>query len=291
MTIYNLGSINIDLVYRVDHFPVPGETLTSDDFSKGLGGKGANQSIAIARAGGDVRHIGAIGEDGRWALDIIAQSGADVRGVTLIDTPTGHAVINVDQAGENTIVLFAGANRALTETQISESLEGATAKDWLLLQNETSLGVFAARLAKSKGMKIAYSAAPFEAEHALEVLPLTDLIAVNEGEAAQLSQALGVDAKDIDVPQLLVTKGAHGVWYRDARGTYEQPVFSVAPLDTTGAGDTFLGYFLAALDGANPVQTALETATAASAIQITRHGAASAIPLRAEVQAFLRAKG
>ena len=131
--IFNLGSINIDHIYRVPHFPAPGETLLSDSYSKGLGGKGANQSVAIARAGGQVVHIGAIGDDALWTRDILISSGVDTSGIEVLESATGHAIINVDQSGENCIVLFDGANVLVSEGQICAALTLAKAGDWLLL--------------------------------------------------------------------------------------------------------------------------------------------------------------
>ncbi len=279
--IYNLGSINIDLVYRVPHFPAPGETLHSSQFTKGLGGKGANMSIAIAKAGGAVKHIGALGADGLWLRDMLVDAGVNIEFIDEINVPTGHAVIYVDDSGENSIVLYSGANTALQESRVKAALENAAAGNWLLLQNEITLGVFAAEIAREKGMKIAYAAAPFEADAVSELIDKVDLIAVNEIEAAQLStMADGVE-------KLLITKGAKGIWYRDSGVVFEQDVFKVTPKDTTGAGDTYLGYFLAGIDAGMAPQPALRRAAAASSIQITCLGAATAIPDLNEVTAFL----
>ena len=287
MAVYNLGSVNIDHVYRVPHLPEPGETLASTSFSSGLGGKGANQSIAVARAGGQVFHIGAIGVDGGWLADLMADAGVDTRFLSVIDVPTGHAIINVDDAAENVIVLYTGANRALTEAMVNEALSGAGSGDWLLLQNETNLGVYAAKAAKAKGMRVAYAAAPFDADAAAAMLPVTDLLAVNDVEAAQLSEALGVDAADLPVPQVLITRGADGATLQSGADEISVDAFKVDPVDTTGAGDTFLGYFLAALDLGRSAKDALTFASAASAIQVTKMGAAVAIPRADEVEAFL----
>jgi len=286
--IFNLGSINIDHIYRVPHFPKPGETRLSDSYSKGLGGKGANQSIAIARAGGQVVHIGAIGEDAVWTRDILAESGVIVDSVAVLDSPTGHAIINVDKTGENCIVLFDGANVLLSEGQISAGLSTANAGDWLLLQNEVSGGRFAARLARAKGMKIAYVAAPFDAENVTEMIDIVDLLSVNEGEAAQVCAALGVSEDEIPVEKLLITRGGNGITFRDGPTLYTQDIFQVTPVDTTGAGDTFMGYFLSELDAGKDPQEALRVAAAAAAIQITKKGTAEAIPLMDEVAGFIR---
>ncbi len=288
MAIYNLGSVNIDYVYRVPHLPEPGETLASTSFNSGLGGKGANQSIAVAKAGGQVFHIGAIGADGGWLADQMASAGVDTRYLSVIDVPTGHAIINVDDAAENVIVLFTGANRALTEEMVNEALSDAGAGDWLLLQNETNLGVYAAKAAKAKGMRVAYAAAPFDAEAAVAMLPVTDLLAVNHIEAAQLSEALAVDAADLPVAQVLITRGADGATLQSGDEVVSVEAFKVDPVDTTGAGDTFLGFFLAALDLGRSAKDALTFASAASAIQVTKVGAAVAIPAADEVEAFLK---
>lgn len=290
MAIYNLGSVNIDHVYRVPHLPEPGETLASTAFESGLGGKGANQSIAIAKAGGQVFHIGAIGADGGWLADQMVAAGVDTRHLAVVDVPTGHAIINVDEAAENSIVLYSGANFSLTEAMVNTALSGAGTDDWLLLQNETNMGVYAATLAKSKGMRVAYAAAPFDAEAAVAMLPVTDLLAVNHIEAAQLSAALGVEIADIPVPQVLVTYGAKGASLRTADEVVSVDAYTVEPVDTTGAGDTFLGYFMASVDMGRSVKDALTFATGASAIQVTRTGAAAAIPVAGEVEEFLGAQ-
>ncbi|MHA1127427.1 MAG: ribokinase [Alphaproteobacteria bacterium] len=287
MAIYNLGSVNIDHFYRVPHLPAGGETLASSDFSSGLGGKGANQSIAVARAGGQVFHIGAIGDDGGWTRTALADAGVDTRHVLTVEVPTGHAIIYVDDAAENVIVLASSANLALTEAQVDAALDGAGADDWLLLQNETNLGIYAAKTAKAKGMLVAYSAAPFDADIAREMLPYTDLLAVNEVEATQLSNALGVAAADLPVAQVLITRGAEGASLQTGANRIDVDAFKVTPVDTTGAGDTFLGYFMAAIDQGQPAKDALTLAAAASALQVMKMGAATAIPKADEVAGLL----
>ena len=285
MTIYNLGSINIDHVYAMERLPKPGETLAATDLTTGLGGKGANQSIAIARAGGQVVHIGAIGPEGGWTRDALREAGVDTENLREVATPTGHAMITVDRAAENAIVLFPGANREIAEDQIAQALAPAAPGDWLLLQNETNGGAFAARLARDAGLRVAYCAAPFDRQAVAGMLPLTDLLSVNEGEAAALEAALPAEAL-ADVARL-VTYGAKGAAHIDGDKWQGVAAFPVTPIDTTGAGDTFLGYFLAAIDTGKHVPEALRLASAAAALQVTRKGAADAIPTRAEVDAFL----
>lgn len=289
MTIYNLGSINIDHAYHVPNLPRPGETVAATALITGLGGKGANQSIAIARAGGQVTHIGAVGPDGGWTVEALRAAGVDTGAVRVIDVPTGHAMITVDAAAENAIVLFPGANSRIDEEQVSAALQKAGPGDWLLLQNETNGGVAAARAARAKGLRVAYCAAPFDADAVAEILSFVDLLAVNEGEAAQLRADLPRAA--LEGCDLLVTYGARGAAYIAADQTVKTRAFKVDPVDTTGAGDTFLGYALAGFDDGMTVEAALRRASAAAALQVTRAGAAEAIPLACEVAEFLAAQG
>lgn len=286
MAIWNLGSINIDHVYRVPHLPAPGETLSALDYSQGLGGKGANQSVAAARAGAICHHIGAIGPGSDWVLDELAGYGVDLAHVTVGRVPTGHAIINVDPQAENSIVIYPGANRAMTAEMLAAALAGADAGDSLLLQNETSDQAEAAAMAAAKGLRVIYSAAPFDIASVRAVLPHVTLLVMNEIEAEQLRAAEG------RLPSLdcIITKGAQGAeWISPTTAPIMLPAFKVTPVDTTGAGDTFIGTLAAALDLGLAPEAAMRRASAASAIQVTRPGAAQAIPTAAEVDAFLNA--
>ena len=287
MAIFNLGSINIDYVYRLDSLPLAGETVAAQSLIVGLGGKGANQSIAIAKSGGNVRHIGAIGEGTQWATAKISDAGVDVSQVKTVEAPTGHAIINVNSAAENAIVLLEGANGTITTDQIDSALDAAAEGDWLLLQNETNNGLYAAQTAQALGMKVAYSAAPFSKEAVAEILPYADLLAVNEIENEAIRTELPEAAALLSKMLVLVTKGAAGAECIDGTTITKVPAFKVAPVDTTGAGDTFLGYFLASLDSDASMEEALKRAAAASAIQVTREGAADAIPDVLEVTEFM----
>lgn len=290
MTIFNLGSINADHFYRLPHLPLPGETLAATGYDRGLGGKGANQSVAAARAGAVVRHIGATGADGAWMRAELAADGVDCTHVAKVDLASGHAIIMVDASGENSIVLFPGANRAVPLNAVEEALATAAPGDWLLMQNETSAQVEAVALAKARGVKVAYSAAPFEAEAVRKVLADLDLLLLNAVEAAQLCAALGTTLEALPVKAVCVTHGAKGAVWHDLTGktVQEQPAFQVTPVDTTAAGDTFAGYLVAGLaEGMSPPQ-ALRLAAGASALKVTRAGTAAAIPTRAEVDVFLK---
>lgn len=288
--ILNFGSINIDHVYRVENLPRAGETLLSKSYDKFLGGKGINQSIAIAKAGGEVQHIGLVGNDGDWALQQIEMLGVDTETIERIKGSTGHAIITVDDEAENQIVIESGTNQHYTIVMITTALEKANPEtDWVLLQNETNLTSEIAKSAKERGFKVAYAAAPFIAKTTVALLPFVDLLAVNEGEAAALSKYLGVTLDEIPVRQLLITMGASGSELREANGEKTScSAFRVDAVDTTGAGDTFLGSFLAQLSQGQSSETSLRYASAASAIQVTREGAATAIPVKQDVDMFLK---
>ncbi|WP_151718952.1 ribokinase [Gemmobacter serpentinus] len=284
MTIYNLGSINIDHVYRVPHLPAPGETLSALAYDQGLGGKGANQSVAAARAGAHVIHIGAIGPNSDWVRDDLRRYGVDLAALSVLDMATGHAIINVDPAAENAIVIYPGTNRALTAGMVEAALAVAQPGDTLLIQNETSAQAEAAALAAARGLRVIYSAAPFEIDAVQAILPHVSLLVMNEGEAEQLRTALGA------LPPLdcIITKGAKGAeWISAGSEPLFVPAFKVDPVDTTGAGDTFIGTLAAALDLGMTREDAMRQASAASALQVTRAGAAQAIPARSEVEIFL----
>lgn len=287
--ILNFGSINIDHVYSVPHMPAPGETLSATDYNKFLGGKGVNQSVAAHKAGAEILHAGAVGDDGAWALERIVDLGLRTDAISESAQATGNAVIYVDNAGENQIVILGGANLSLTLENVCDAIEFHSAPgDWVILQNETNLIQEIAVYARDTGRKIAYSAAPFIEKDAVPMIELIDLLAVNEGEAAALSKALGKPLKEVGLSGLLITKGADGAALFLDGVEFSQAAFPVNPVDTTGAGDTFVGSLVARLDLKDDPEAALRYAAAASALQVTRPGAASAIPEHSEVIEFLK---
>lgn len=292
MTVWCLGSINIDHFYTLPHLPQPGETLAAADYRTGLGGKGANQSVAAAKAGSRVVHIGAVGAEGVWARDRMAGYGVDISAVRVDAGPSGLAIINVDAAGENAIVTFAGANRTHRLAEVAAALARAVPGDLLLMQNETNLQAEAAELGKARGLRVLYSAAPFAAEAVRAVLGSASVLVMNRGEAEELERALGRKLAELPVDGVLVTLGGAGAVFHDiaAGRTVEMPAFRVAVADTTGAGDTFAGYFAAGLDQGMDTAAALRLASAAAAVKVTRAGTADAIPDRAEVDGFLEAR-
>jgi len=189
MTIWNLGGINIDHIYEVPHIPAPGETLDGSEHQVFLGGKGANMSVAAARAGAHVRHIGAVGQDGQNMTDRLMEYGVDTRGILNVEIATAHAIIFVAPDGENAIMVYPGANRDIPLNHIKQSLTQAETGDWFICQNEVNHQIETAKLARDMGLNVAYAAAPFDAAITKDILPYLDFLILNEVEAEQLKQA------------------------------------------------------------------------------------------------------
>lgn len=286
MAIWNLGSINMDIVYSVPHIPMPGETLSSFDRNVFLGGKGTNMSVAAARAAAHVHHIGAVGEDGRWALQRLLEYGVDTRNIAVLDTETAEAIIMVDPQGENAIILHPGANAEIPQVTLQAAMAEAETGDWLIIQNETNLQRTAAEMGKKLGLQVAYAAAPFDADRVQAVLPYLDFLILNAIEADQLQTATGQAPEDLPLRDVIVTRGSKGADWYGTNGKEHFPAIKVDPVDTTGAGDTFTGYVLAGLDRGMPMGQAIRQATKAGALMVTRHGTADVIPDLSEVQAF-----
>ena len=288
--ILNIGSLNLDYVYAVPHFVEAGETLLSSRRDVFPGGKGLNQTVAAARAGAKVYHGGAVGADGDMLLDLLKSAGADVSAVARVDVPTGHAIIQVSPQGENAIIILGGANRAVSDETVTAALDKVGPGDILLLQNEINGLDRIIRRAAEKGLRILFNPAPMES--AVKDLPLAllDTLVVNEGEGKAL--AGDMDALKAAYPdqKILLTQGSRGATLWTGSELLFQPAFPVQAVDTTAAGDCFLGYYAAALAEDLPYAQALQLAAAASALAVQKQGAAPSIPLRAEVEAFLREK-
>ena len=284
--IWNLGSINADNFYYLRHLPKPGETIAAEEFRQGLGGKGANMSVAAARAGARVMHIGAVGPDGKWAVERLLEYGVETQHIHMINMPTGHANICVAEDGENSIVLFAGANHEVNDRIIGAALAEASPGDFLLMQNETLGQEFAAPTAKTLGMRVVYAAAPFEAEVVADVMADVDLLVLNEGEAAELEEVLGQSLEQLPIDDIIVTLGADGCKWVSNKGKSEEifPAYPVEVVDTTGAGDTFTGYLVAALDRGLSMQSAITLGMQAAALMVMRKGTADVIPDLKEIQ-------
>ena len=287
--IINFGSINIDHVYRVPHLVKPGETLSSLDLVTGLGGKGANQSVAIARAGVSVAHVGRVFKGDRWAVELLASTGVDTDNIALIEGASGHAIIQVDDQGENAIVLHGGANQSFSIADIESALNHNQQARYLLMQNETNLLAEAFELAQAKGIKIVLNPAPMTDN--IKDLPLAklDTLIVNQGEAEALCGAADIDQMTQQMAALapqtrvVVTLGGDGAMLLANGEVTHINSPSVDVVDTTGAGDTFVGYFLAGVAEGMNDHNALQRACLAGSIAVTRQGAITAIPDRSEV--------
>lgn len=300
MTVYNFGSINLDHIYRLDHFVRPGETRESTNYQRQIGGKGANQSVALARAGAHVKHVGVINHNDHKILDKLSLWGVDTGLISQLDVPTGHAIIQLNRNAENAIILFRGANHSLTKEQVNTALSEAKLGDWVLIQNETNLVKYIASKAQRMGLKVAFNPAPMDVDLTKSIMSLVNLLVVNEVEATDLigsNSTIEVFEKVLPevYPNLsvLMTLGKSGVRYfeKQSQGSKKDsvsiPAFSVKALDTTAAGDAFIGFFLSSVvDGENVLQ-AMTRACAASAICVTKMGAAVAIPMSEEVNQFL----
>lgn len=293
MKVLNIGSMNLDLVYSVDHIVQPGETEASTALDTFLGGKGLNQSMALAKAGVEVYQGGMIGEDGQPFLDACAEYGVKADYIRTVPGKSGHAVIQRDKNAQNCILLYGGANQMLTEEYVDSVLADFSAGDILLLQNEVNQMPYIVEKAYEKGMQIALNPSPFNEKLDAVDMSKISIFLMNEVEGNQIT---GLTDPDEIITEMLVrfpkakivlTLGKDGAVYADAEQKHFQPVFKVQAVDTTAAGDTFSGYFLAGLLDGMSVPDILKMSAKASSIAVTREGAVPSIPYRNEVMEAL----
>jgi len=289
MKILNFGSLNVDHVYAVDHFVRPGETLAGLRYDRFCGGKGLNQSIALAHAGARVYHAGKVGPDGAWLKERLKRAGVNTSLVEVINGPSGHAIIQVNRDGENSIILYGGANQAITPENAAKILRHFSSGDYLLLQNEISSVPAIMKCAARAGLKIVLNPAPMTRALLKYPLKLVSCFILNEIEGADLTgekvpgRILSAMMKQYPKAATVLTLGAQGVLYGEAGRVLKVPAVKVKPVDTTAAGDTFIGYFLSDLAAGRDPEEALRTACRAAAICVTRPGAADSIPKRSEL--------
>lgn len=290
--ILNFGSLNYDYVYSLDHIVKPGETISSSAFQVFCGGKGLNQSVALARAGASVYHAGLVGNDGDMLLAACDESGVNRQYVRRCDTKTGHAMIQVDSAGQNSIVLFGGANQRNSCEYVRKVFSEFCEGDYLLLQNEVNLLNFMIEEAYSKKMKIILNPSPFDDKVRKCDLNKISIFIMNEVEGAQITGKESPDGildemiKRYPNARVVLTLGKEGVIYRDANHQYTHGIYEVEVSDTTAAGDTFTGFFLASIFNDGEIREALHIASAASSIAVSRKGAMSSIPCKRDVDEF-----
>ena len=297
MKVLSFGSLNIDNTYTVPHFVSRGETLSSLDMKVFTGGKGLNQSVALARAGASVYHAGAIGNDGLFLLDELRASGVNTDHVLVRDDiKTGHAIIQNNVDGDNCILLFGGANQSITREQADVVISQFAAGDYLVLQNEINELSYIMERADKQGMIIVLNPSPMNEKILSLPLDLVDIFMVNEVEGGQiLGKELSDDFSGADMAKALLarfpearivlTMGSRGSMYIDKEICVSQNIYKVKAVDTTAAGDTFTGYFIAGLIEGLPMKETMDRASRASAITVTRKGAAPSIPTKDEVEA------
>ena len=293
MKVLTIGSMNIDHVYTVDHIVQPGETLTTASMNIFLGGKGINQSMALAKAGAEVYHSGMIGNDGTLFLEACKEYGVNSDYIRKINEKTGHTIIQVDKNAQNCILLYGGANQCLTEEFVDEVLSNFDENDILLLQNEVNLLPYIIDKAYEKGMQIALNPSPFNEKLNECDMKKISIFLLNEIEGGQITglsdpdEIIGKMQEMFPDAKIVLTLGKDGAVYVENGEKYFQPIFKVQAVDTTAAGDTFTGYFLAGLIEGIPVPEILRRSAKASSIAVTRPGAVQSIPYKEEVLAAL----
>lgn len=291
MKVLSFGSLNVDYVYALDHFVQAGETIAASGRSIHRGGKGLNQSVALALAGAETYHAGRLGQDGLMLRDWLVRNGVDVS-LTEIDPeiPSGHAIIQVVPSGQNSIIILAGTNGSITEDFVDRMLASFGPGDWMLLQNETSCRDYAIRRAAEKGLKVALNPSPMTDELASSpALADVTYFILNEIEGKAVTGETDPDRICLAMKEkypngiIVLTLGSDGVVYYDGERRLSHGIYPVKAVDTTAAGDTFAGFFLATLANGGDPETALQRASKASAIAVTRPGASDSIPSLREV--------
>ena len=293
--IYNFGSINVDYVYAVESIVRPGETISAIGLQTFPGGKGANQTVAMCRAGAKVVHVGQVGKDTEWMQELLAKEGADVSNVLVSnDTPGGCAIIQVEKSGQNSIIVLGGTNQCIPETLVEDVLSKASPSDWLTLQNELNLTPLAMKAAKAHGLKVCFNPSPLTNAIAAYPLDCVDLLIVNEDEAAVLA-GLSIGALPENAaasifaryctPMICITLGSKGAMlFKNGGNPIRQDAFKVKAVDTTGAGDTFTGYLLAGIADGLELDKAIRRAALAASISVGRNGAIPSIPYAEDLE-------
>ncbi len=297
MNVLIFGSANIDHVYQLPHLVRAGETISSAHYARNAGGKGFNQAIALAKSGVQAHFAGAIGPDGAFLREMLNAHGVNTAHLQTLDVPTGHAIIQVDGQGQNAIVLYGGANEAVTEDQIDAVLADFAPGDWLLLQNEISCGAYLLEKAAQRGLHVALNPSPFAENLRNWPLGHVSLFLLNEVEGRDMT---GYTAPDdiLDEMQelypearIVLTLGEDGAAYAHGNVRIYTDAIPADAADTTAAGDTFTGYFLQGLMSGKEMAGVLHMAAQAASIAVSRPGAAQSIPTMDEVAAALHGEG
>jgi ribokinase len=295
MKILNFGSLNVDYFYQVEHLVLPGETISSDNLRITTGGKGLNQSIALSKAGIKPFHGGAIGKtDGAMLKDFLVNNGVNVDFVEVFPGSSGHAIIQVDQYGQNCIVLFGGANQQIDHAFTDRVLSNFDNGDILLLQNEISSTAYIMEMAYKRGMKIYFNPSPANSKLSEYPLHYVDTLILNEVEGEQLAGQNNVNyildslISKYPTTKIVLTLGERGVAYGDKDKREYCGIYKNTVVDTTAAGDTFTGYFIGCVAKGMDIKYSLKFASAAASITVSRLGAACSIPSLEEVESFMK---
>lgn len=292
MKILNFGSCNIDYVYSLDHIVKIGETQTTHRLETFPGGKGLNQSVALAKAGAKVYHAGCVGKDSEMLADTLAKNGVDISYLQTVDAKNGHAVIQVSDKGENSIFLYPGSNEMISEAFVDSVIKDFDAGDFLVLQNEINNVDYIVNKAYEREMCIILNPSPFNKRiYDIDFNKLSYIV-LNEVELGEISgntqpkEGLTYLKNKYPWLKVILTLGENGSVFTDGEVELYQSAFKIKVVDTTAAGDTFMGYFVAELSKGTDYAKALKIASAASAITVSREGAAPSIPKRSEFEAM-----
>lgn len=277
-------------MYQLRHLVRKGETIASTNYQKNEGGKGFNQAVALAKAGQKVYFAGAIGTDGLFLRDCLNEYGINTRYLEVFDIPTGHAVIQVDENGSNSIILYGGANQRITEEMVERVLDEFDSGDVILIQNEINGGEMILKEAVRRGLRIVLNPSPMTPEIHNWPLERVEWLILNEIEAEDLTGEKDPD-KMLDAflhlcpdSHIVLTLGEKGAICAYGRDRVRQNAIPTKAVDSTAAGDTFTGYFLQTILNGGTVETALVRAAHAAAITVSRQGAAVSIPVMEEVE-------
>jgi ribokinase len=296
MNILNFGSLNIDKVYMVDHIAEKGETILTHNYEVFMGGKGLNQSIALQRAGLQVVHAGLIGYDGQLLVNFLKENAVLCNLIQEVDDVCGHAIIQINPKGQNAILVHGGSNQRIEPAYIDWVLNQNHQCEWMIVQNETSNLDYLLKAAKKKGLKIIMNPSPITDSLLKCSLENVDLFIINEIEGKALSgqseasKILKVLSLKFPHATIVLTLGEEGSLFKAKESVVTQKAFSVSAVDTTAAGDTFSGYFLASYLQGQSVQESLMIASAASAISVTLKGASNSIPCLDDVKKWIKAQ-
>ena len=294
MKVLNYGSLNIDYVYEVDHFTRAGETQSSTSLEIYSGGKGLNQSIALAKSGVNVWHAGVVGaKDSNMLLKQLEETGINTDLIRKKEGQSGHAIIQKIQNGQNCILIHGGSNQKITKADVDETLLRFEEGDFIILQNEISQIAYIMESAHEKGMKIIFNPSPLNEKIKTYPLQYVDYFMLNEVEAQDLCGSAGTNkelieqlTKKFPEAKIVLTLGEKGSIYKDKERQIFQPIVHVVAVDTTAAGDTFTGFFIGSIISGKKEEEAMEIAAKASAISVTRSGAGISIPSMEEVERF-----